>query len=246
MRKLPDIETLSYTQPREVAPPREGWKSFEMWYPRLGGEQFPCVVEFATCPSKGDSGCFDVFVWSDLNPPTMDSGPNYSHHCDPMEFVEFGLMVLGVLAKHQSRSKSQPVFEECDVLRVERAFDEAVGSPRAVREDHRVADWSQRYADMNRGDDGVPHWFPWMLDRIRKGDHRGATSNLTPTLVDKALAALRLDDPWSLHSVLTRLCDAADHLLHHHGCDTLGHEGIALARDAGREIIQTLESGTTR
>lgn len=245
MRKLPDVETLSYTQPHEVEPPREGWKSFEMWYPRLGGQQFPCVVEFAERPSKEDGGCFDVFVWSDMFPPTSDSRPNCTHHCDPMEFVEFGLMVLETLNEHQVRSDG-PLLGSADVRRVEQALDTITGNPRAVREDHRVADWAQRYADMNRDAAEAPHWFPWLLDRIRKGDHRGASPHLDPTIANRALAALRLDQPWSLHAVLTRLCDAADHLLHHHGCDTHGHEGIALARDAGREILATLEGKDVR
>lgn len=50
----------------------------------------------------------------------------------------------------------------------------------------------------------------------------------------------RLDTPWPLHEVLSRLVHAADHLLRDHGCDTHGHEGIRDAAAAGRAILTGL------
>jgi hypothetical protein len=42
------------------------------------------------------------------------------------------------------------------------------------------------------------------------------------------------DTPWPLRDVLTRLADAADHLLKDHSCDAHGYEGLGDARDAAR------------
>lgn len=52
------------------------------------------------------------------------------------------------------------------------------------------------------------------------------------------------DSSWPIHDVLWRLADAADHLLHHHNCDALGHEGIARARDAARDFVAGLRAAT--
>ena len=56
--------------------------------------------------------------------------------------------------------------------------------------------------------------------------------------------ALGLDNPWPLTEVLTRLADAADHLLRDHDCDTHGWEGIGIARDRAREIVRDLTRKT--
>lgn len=42
-------------------------------------------------------------------------------------------------------------------------------------------------------------------------------------------------DEWPLPDVLTRLADAADHLLADHNCDMHGHEGISFAVFAARQ-----------
>jgi|SRR5208283_615451 len=47
-----------------------------------------------------------------------------------------------------------------------------------------------------------------------------------------------LGEPWPLYDVLTRLADAADHLLRDHDCDTHGHEGIKEASEAARRILR--------
>lgn len=59
--------------------------------------------------------------------------------------------------------------------------------------------------------------------------------------VARIAAIQALDTPWPLFEVLRRLCDAADHLLRDHDCDVHGYEGIGLARDAGRAIVQRVQ-----
>jgi hypothetical protein len=63
---------------------------------------------------------------------------------------------------------------------------------------------------------------------------------MTPGDQKRLWVALGLDNPWSLTDVLTRLADAADHLLRDHNCDTHGWECIGLARDRAREIVHDL------
>jgi hypothetical protein len=53
--------------------------------------------------------------------------------------------------------------------------------------------------------------------------------------------ALRLDQPYPVTSVLTKLADAADHLLNDHSCDSHGYELVGSARDHAREIVAALE-----
>jgi len=53
---------------------------------------------------------------------------------------------------------------------------------------------------------------------------------------------LGLDTSWPLDDVLTKLCDAADHLLKDHDCDAHGWELVGSARDAGRAILQRLSA----
>lgn len=59
-------------------------------------------------------------------------------------------------------------------------------------------------------------------------------------IVDERTALMQLDTSWPLAEVLTKLCDAADHLLHAHDCDAHGWELVGSARDAGRAIVQRL------
>ncbi len=51
---------------------------------------------------------------------------------------------------------------------------------------------------------------------------------------------LRSDTPWPLESVLTKLIDAADHLMHGHACDRHGHETVVYAVDSARKILAEL------
>jgi hypothetical protein len=54
--------------------------------------------------------------------------------------------------------------------------------------------------------------------------------------------ALGYGTPWPLHEVLTKLADAADHLLLGHDCDRHGWELVGSARDAARCITSALAS----
>jgi len=54
--------------------------------------------------------------------------------------------------------------------------------------------------------------------------------------------ALSMDQPWSVPSIVKRLCDAAEHLLRVHDCDAHGHEGVKAALDAGREWLAARSS----
>ncbi len=53
-------------------------------------------------------------------------------------------------------------------------------------------------------------------------------------------AALGVGTAWPAGDVLTRLADAADHLLGSHSCDAHGYEGVTYARDAARRIAVAL------
>ena len=53
-------------------------------------------------------------------------------------------------------------------------------------------------------------------------------------------AALGLRHAWPTMDVLTKLADATDHLLGHHGCDTHGHEEYRAAEVRAREIVAAL------
>lgn len=55
-------------------------------------------------------------------------------------------------------------------------------------------------------------------------------------------ARIGMDTPWPLTACVHRLCDAADHLLHDHNCDTHGYEEVIAARDAARGHIAALEA----
>jgi hypothetical protein len=45
-----------------------------------------------------------------------------------------------------------------------------------------------------------------------------------------------MDQPWPLHDVLAKLCDATEHLLDVHDCDGHGHEEYRTAAKRGREL----------
>jgi hypothetical protein len=49
-----------------------------------------------------------------------------------------------------------------------------------------------------------------------------------------------VESPWSLPDVLSKLADAADHLLTDHACDSHGYEGVVQARDAARNIVSEI------
>ena len=59
------------------------------------------------------------------------------------------------------------------------------------------------------------------------------------------LEAIDRSEPWPLTDVLSRLADAADHLLNDHGCDEHGYEEVGYARDAARRMVARLSSVST-
>ena len=72
------------------------------------------------------------------------------------------------------------------------------------------------------------------LDKI---DARNATIE---RLTAERDAALGLNHAWPTIDVLTKLADAADHLLGHRGCDTHGWEEYRAASIRAREIVAAL------
>lgn len=56
-----------------------------------------------------------------------------------------------------------------------------------------------------------------------------------------AIAQPGNDTPYPLADVLTRLADAADHLLKAHDCDAHGYEGVGYARDAARRMAKEIQ-----
>lgn len=72
-----------------------------------------------------------------------------------------------------------------------------------------------------------------------RGSERGA-SGAAPT--DTALSGqvVLRSHAWPLRDVLTRLADAADHLLIGHDCDLHGWEEVGTARDRARELVGEL------
>jgi len=59
-------------------------------YPQMGGYCSRSIVE-----SAGVGDCFDVAIWHDGEFPFDDGRPPTGlHHCDPMQFVSFGLTVI--------------------------------------------------------------------------------------------------------------------------------------------------------
>lgn len=58
---------------------------------------------------------------------------------------------------------------------------------------------------------------------------------------DKLEEALGIDQAWPLSDVLLKLCEASDHLLKHHDCDSHGHEGITLTVEYGRKYAVMIQ-----
>ncbi len=65
---------------------------------------------------------------------------------------------------------------------------------------------------------------------------------LWPCPTIRLMRVLRLSDPFPLQQILERLCDAVDHLLDDHSCDTHGHEGIRYAQQAGRYVARLMNT----
>jgi hypothetical protein len=80
-----------------------------------------------------------------------------------------------------------------------------------------------------------------MQQALAAHDAEQANRGEAPTLEQ----VLRNDQPRPLRSILTVLCDAADHLLHGHDCDAQGHEEIRYTAIAARELLSMLGGPVT-
>jgi hypothetical protein len=75
--------------------------------------------------------------------------------------------------------------------------------------------------------------------RVREAERRAERAELELRRLRAIEAA---DNAWPLRDVLARLADAAEHLLHDHGCDLHGHEEIRRAVIRAREIRAGLDA----
>lgn len=83
-----------------------GEPAYACWYPQMGGYGsfavvVPGPVRTANQGAEGAAGCFEAFVWHDGEFPFSgeDGGtrrPVHLHHCDPVQFIEFGEWVAGL------------------------------------------------------------------------------------------------------------------------------------------------------
>jgi hypothetical protein len=80
---------------------------------------------------------------------------------------------------------------------------------------------------------------------VASGDELAMTvsDQVIVVLAAQVSGMLAMATPWPLKSILEVLCNAADHLFAGHGCDHHGWEEASAARDAGRALIASVESG---
>jgi hypothetical protein len=79
----------------------DGRRGFACWYPQMGGYAGRAIVVAEHDGSEDEPTCFEAFVWHDGEFPFDASAgpPAELHHCDPAQFIQFGLDVqahLGV------------------------------------------------------------------------------------------------------------------------------------------------------
>lgn len=96
----------------EQLEPIRGMSCWAAWYPQMGGYAARCIIR--DC----GSGCFDVYVWhdgefpfSDESPWVDDAEPVILHHCNPGQFVRFGVTVkelLGDMERPDDRPSPRP------------------------------------------------------------------------------------------------------------------------------------------
>jgi len=53
---------------------------------------------------------------------------------------------------------------------------------------------------------------------------------------------LGMSTPWPLQEILKRLIEATEHLLDHHSCDCIGHEGKRYATYKAKALMERLRS----
>jgi hypothetical protein len=61
-------------------------------------------------------------------------------------------------------------------------------------------------------------------------------------VAEERKALLRLDQPWPLRDILSKLVDSTAHLLAEHNCDALGHEERRSAMLAAEEWLAALDA----
>lgn len=73
-----------------------------IWYPQMGGYVGKAVAIFDREWSRDEStgamngGCVDVLVWHNGEFPFSGKAPAEIHHCDPVQFIEFGAALLKI------------------------------------------------------------------------------------------------------------------------------------------------------
>jgi len=81
--------------------------AYACWYPQMGGYVGKCVAIFdkgwkLSGSGAAEGGCIDVLVWHDGEFPfsDFDGIPHSLHHCDPVQFIEFGKFLEGINNKN--------------------------------------------------------------------------------------------------------------------------------------------------
>jgi hypothetical protein len=76
----------------------DGRTGYAIWYPQMGGYCGRAVI-------ADSDGCFDVWIWHDGDfpfngddPYRLTKGPRELHHCDPVQFIQFGETVNRLLS----------------------------------------------------------------------------------------------------------------------------------------------------
>lgn len=104
-------------------------------------------------------------------------------------------------------------------------------------------------AERDRGYEFLRRWQEFATEAMRSlgevDENTLPDDTKTRDVLLELVELMGLSTPWPLAEVLTKLCDAADHLLKDHDCDAHGWELVGSARDAGRAIVQRLSERRT-
>lgn len=104
-------------------------------------------------------------------------------------------------------------------------------------------------AERDRGYEFLRRWQEFATEAMRSlgevDENTLPDDTKTRDVLLDLVELMGLSTPWPLAEVLTKLCDAADHLLKDHDCDAHGWELVGSARAAGRAIVQRLSERRT-